>query len=73
MSQPITIALDAMGADQGPAVVLEGADRARLRFPGTHFLLFGDQAKLNVLLERNAGLASVSMVHHTDVAIGSDE
>ncbi len=73
MSQPITIALDAMGGDHGPAVVLEGADKARLRFPGTHFLLFGDQAKLNVLLERNAGLASVSTVHHTDVAIGSDE
>ena len=73
MSQPITIALDAMGGDHGPTVVLEGADMARLRFPGTRFLLFGDQAKLNVLLERNPELASASTVHHTDVAIGSDE
>ena len=73
MSQPITIALDAMGGDQGPEMVLEGADQARLRYPGTRFLLFGEQAKLNALLDRNAELAAVSTVHHTDIAVGSDE
>ncbi len=73
MSQPITIALDAMGGDQGPEMVLEGADKARLRYPGTHFLLFGDEAKLKAELARHAALAPFVTVHHTDVAIEPGE
>ena len=73
MNQPITIALDAMGGDQGPEMVLEGADKARLRYPGTHFLLFGDEAKLKAELARHAALAPFATVHHTDVAIEPGE
>ena len=32
-----TIALDAMGGDQAPPMVIAGADVARKRYPNTHF------------------------------------
>ncbi len=42
MSDSLTIALDAMGGDHAPAIVLRGADIALMRHPGVRFLLFGD-------------------------------
>jgi phosphate acyltransferase len=41
VSGPITIALDAMGGDRAPDIVLHGADIALERYPGTKFLVFG--------------------------------
>ena len=42
MSDKVRIALDAMGGDQGPAVVVAGADLALTRHPETEFLFFGN-------------------------------
>ena len=42
----LTIALDAMGGDHAPQVVIAGADMARERHPELRFLLFGDEARL---------------------------
>ena len=39
----VVLALDGMGGDRAPDVVVEGADIARERYPGTTFLLFGDR------------------------------
>ena len=44
MSDKVRIALDAMGGDHGPAVVVAGADLALTRHPGTEFLFFGNAA-----------------------------
>ena len=44
MSDKVRIALDAMGGDHGPAVVVAGADLALTRHPGTEFLFFGNTA-----------------------------
>ena len=52
MSDGVTIALDAMGGDHAPDVVLKGADIALLRHPATRFLLFGDEAQIAPLLVR---------------------
>ena len=43
MSHGITIALDAMGGDSAPGIVLKGADIARQRYPSIDYLLFGDE------------------------------
>src|SRR3954451_17199440 len=72
VSRPVTIALDAMGGDQAPKMVLKGADKALKRFPGTHFLLFGDQAKIEPLLARMPRLRAASTVLHTDEAISPE-
>ena len=42
----LTIALDAMGGDHAPQVVIAGADMARERFPELRFLLHGDERLL---------------------------
>jgi glycerol-3-phosphate acyltransferase PlsX len=52
MAAPRTISLDAMGGDQGPAVVVPGAAIALDRHPDVSFLLFGDQARIAPHLEQ---------------------
>ena len=37
------IAVDAMGGDEGLAVMLAGVAEARRRYDGTHFFLVGDE------------------------------
>ncbi|HMG49831.1 MAG TPA: phosphate acyltransferase, partial [Inquilinus sp.] len=43
-SGPVTIALDAMGGDRAPEMVLDGAEIARTHHPDVHFLIVGDEA-----------------------------
>ncbi|RTE87284.1 MULTISPECIES: phosphate acyltransferase PlsX [Gammaproteobacteria] len=48
--RPITLALDAMGGDRGPAIIIAALKRALQAFPTTHFLVFGDEQELKPLL-----------------------
>ena len=41
--EPVTIALDAMGGDDAPQIVVAGANIARRRYPHVNFLLYGDE------------------------------
>ncbi len=66
MGQPLTIALDGMGGDRAPEIVVEGADVARVRHPGLRFLIVGDESRLNALLAQYPKLATVASVSHTD-------
>jgi glycerol-3-phosphate acyltransferase PlsX len=66
LSARITIALDVMGGDQAPRMVLKGADKSLKRYPQAHFLLFGDEAKIKPLLAKMPRLTSRSQTHHTD-------
>jgi phosphate acyltransferase len=67
----ITIAVDAMGGDRAPAMVLQGADIALERDPAARFLLFGDEARIAPLLAKLPRLAGAATVHHTqDVVLG---
>ena len=56
MAQKVRIALDAMGGDFGPAVVIPGADIALERHPDTEFVLFGDEVRLT-----SGGLTRVAL------------
>ena len=69
----IVIALDAMGGDHGPAVVLPGAALALAKRPELRFMLFGDAPRINAELDRLPVLKGRSSVHHTDVAIAMDD
>src|SRR5262245_40355488 len=73
MSKKVRIALDAMGGDHGPAVVVPGAEMARERHPDTEFLFFGNSALVEPLLKGFPKLAAVSEVVHTDVAVRMDD
>jgi len=73
MSSTVTVAIDVMGGDHGPAVTLEGAEIALLRRPKTRFVLFGDEAAISEHLERHPRLKEASRIVHCDVAIAMDE
>jgi glycerol-3-phosphate acyltransferase PlsX len=73
MSDKVRIALDAMGGDHGPAVVVAGADLALQRHPQSEFLFFGDSALISPLVEARSALKSASRVVHTDVAVRMDD
>lgn len=73
MADKVRIALDAMGGDHGAAVVLPGADIALGRHPQIEYLLFGDRALIDPVLNGLPKLKAHSKVVHTDVAIRMDD
>src|SRR5689334_1573902 len=73
MTGKMTIALDAMGGDAGPEMVLPGAQLASIRHPDLRFLLFGDSARLNPLLEKYPRLKGRSEVRHCDIAVAMED
>jgi len=72
MAQKVRIALDAMGGDIGPAVVVPGADLSLARHPDTEFILFGDEAVVRPLLDARPRLKAASRLVHTDVVVRMD-
>jgi glycerol-3-phosphate acyltransferase PlsX len=73
MSNTIRIALDAMGGDHGPSVVVPGAELALAKRPDSTFILVGDQAKIEPLLADHPQLKANSRLVHTDVAVQMDD
>ncbi len=69
----LTLALDGMGGDDAPGIVVRGAGMARSRYPDVHFLIYGDSRKIEPLLGRHKALADVVDLRHTDVAIAGDD
>lgn len=72
MGAPVTIALDAMGGDHGPSVVVPAAAIALTRHPGARFLLVGDRARIAPELHAHPTLAGKVEMIHTDVAVSMD-
>jgi glycerol-3-phosphate acyltransferase PlsX len=68
-----TIALDAMGGDHGPDVIVPAASLALQELPGVHFLLFGDERRIQPILARYPLLAQASTIRHTEKVIGNHE
>jgi glycerol-3-phosphate acyltransferase PlsX len=72
LSETITIALDAMGGDRAPDMVIKGASIALQRFPQAEFLLFGAESKIEPVLRKLSRLAARSRIRHTDEIITGD-
>ena len=72
MPHKVRIALDAMGGDFGPAVIVAGAEVSLERHPSAEFLLFGNSAVVEPLIAARPRLNAVSRLIHTDVAIAMD-
>ncbi len=72
-STPITIALDAMGGDHGPAVVVPAALRALSRHSGLRLVLVGDESRLRSALPPNDPRTERISVHHASQTVGMDE
>jgi glycerol-3-phosphate acyltransferase PlsX len=72
LSDALIIALDAMGGDDAPNVVIEGAALARIRHPDIRFHLYGDEALLAPALAEHEDLVSICDVIHTESVISPD-
>ena len=74
MTERPCIAVDAMGGDEGLAVMLAGVARARRRFPDElHFLLVGDETAIRAELESHPNLSAHSEVIHAPEVVGSSD
>ncbi|MEP7030489.1 MAG: phosphate acyltransferase PlsX [Pseudolabrys sp.] len=73
MPDKVRIAIDAMGGDHGAAVLLPGADLSLTRHPDTEFLLFGDRAVVEPLLDKLPRLRASAKFTHTEVSIRMDD
>jgi glycerol-3-phosphate acyltransferase PlsX len=69
MTSDIRIALDVMGGDHGPQVVVPAAAIALERRPDIRFLLFGQQPEVAPLVDKYPKLADRSVLRHCEVAI----
>ncbi|CAH2599301.1 putative phosphate acyltransferase [Rhodovastum atsumiense] len=69
---PFTLAIDAMGGDRAPEIVVHGMAIAAERHPSARFLLVGDEAKLAPLLKQHKRAANACTVLHTPDAIAGD-
>ena len=66
-----TLAVDAMGGDRAPDVVIDGLAIAIERHPGVRFLVVGDEARLAPLMARKR-LGACCTVRHAPEVIGGE-
>ena len=72
MTETFTLAVDAMGGDSAPDMVVAGLSLAAERHPAARFLLVGDEARLSVLLARHKRAAQACTVRHAPDTIAND-
>lgn len=69
-----TIALDAMGGDVGPEVVVAGAELAHSRHPDLRFRIYGREDSIRPWLARAPRIADCAELIHVDgVVLGTDK
>ena len=55
------LALDAMGGDNAPAIVIKGADVAKAKNPDLEFVFVGDSERIKPYLSRSIHLKDASV------------
>ncbi|WP_395665605.1 phosphate acyltransferase PlsX [Methylocella sp.] len=73
MTKTVRIAVDAMGGDFGPQVMVPGAALALERGLDAFFILYGDEARMRPHLDAAPALAAASQTRHTDVFVRMDD
>ncbi|TRW49802.1 phosphate acyltransferase PlsX [Aliidiomarina halalkaliphila] len=74
----LTLAIDAMGGDRGPSIVVAALIRALQSFPEVDFILTGDEPRLKALLNREAKHLKATdrariRIHHTTQIVQMDD
>ena len=64
-----SIAIDGMGGDKAPFVVIKGLELFHRRCPSVDFILFGDEKQLIPLVKSYPSLVSKTQIVHTDEKI----
>lgn len=71
-SAPFTLAVDAMGGDGAPEIVLDGLVIAAERHPDARFLLVGDEARLAPLIASRQRLQKSCTLRHAPESVTGD-
>ena len=72
MTKSIHLSLDAMGGDNAPKIVVDGAAQSKIRYPDVKFSFFGNKNKLLPLVSSLKTLKD-SQIIHTDEIIGANQ
>lgn len=72
MVKHVTIAIDGMGGDSGPEVVLAGVELALSHRPDASFIIYGNEDILTPIVSGLPQLSLVSEIRHCDTAIAMD-
>ena len=72
-AEPITLAIDAMGGDSGPAPVVAGAAMALTELPPVKIQFYGDSVVLADLVKEHDALASAEIIHADGVVSMTDK
>jgi len=69
----MTLAIDAMGGDEAPKMVIDGLSICQTKLPDVHFLIVGDERQLEPLLDGYPALKKICTVLHTDQVVTNDD
>jgi glycerol-3-phosphate acyltransferase PlsX len=69
---PFTLAIDAMGGDKAPEMVVQGLELAAERHPAARFLLIGDEVALTYLLTRCKRARAACTIRHAPDVVGNE-
>ena len=72
LTNSIHLSLDAMGGDNAPQIIVDGAAQSKIRYPDVKFSFFGNKNKLLPLLSSLKTLKD-SQIIHTDEIIGANQ
>lgn len=67
-----SLAVDAMGGDGAPEIVVDGLAIAAERHPSARILLIGDEARLAPLLARSKAARAICTIRHAPTAITNE-
>ncbi len=65
------IAIDAMGGDDAPKVIVEGVMRAAETFPDTTMVMYGDEQQINKVLTKT--FQNIEIIHTDEKIEGEDD
>ncbi len=69
----VTISVDAMGGDSGPAEVVAGMELSARKNPEIAFILHGDEAELAPLIDGSEGLSDRCRIVHAPRAVAMED
>ncbi len=69
----LVISIDAMGGDNSPRIVIEGLAIAAKKNPDARFLLFGDSAKVQPILNQYPALKKVCELRHSPEMVHNED
>ncbi len=73
MTQSIHLSLDAMGGDNAPQIVVEGAAQSKIRYPNLIFSFFGNKDKINPLIKSLEILKNSNVIHTDQIVDANDK